>query len=114
MANNRSTTQQQNNVTISRKELIELAKDNELYEIDYRVLLMLFSVLDGWKMPDAVVPGPVPKDPMNYKHIDVNAIADTLNVKKKDVKKSVKRLHKIGYIEQGDSDTIKNGYRFTF
>lgn len=114
MSNHKATYQQQSKVSIDRPSIIEIAKDDRLYERDLRVMLMLLSVLDGWKMPEPVAPGPVPKDPLNYKHIDTDAIADTLCLKKKDVKKAVKHIHKLGYIEEGNNDTVNGGYRFTF
>jgi predicted transcriptional regulator len=54
------------------------------------------------------------KDPMNFKKIDIDRMADLLNLSKKDIKKSIKKFDEDGLIEHGNTDTIKDGYRFTF
>lgn len=51
---------------------------------------------------------------MNYARIDIDSISDTLNIKKKDVKRSINTLLDLGIIEEGSNDTVSKGYRFTF
>ena len=41
-------------------------------------------------------------------------MAKTLDMDKKDVKKSIKRLCKEIIIEDGSNDSVEQGYRFTF
>lgn len=76
---------------------------------------MLFTQLDGFKLPE---PGSSNfhnyKDPLNYKSISVEQIADTLNLKKKKVRKSIDLIDSLYLIECGSNETVKNGYRFTF
>lgn len=112
MANNRCTYQQQYNVSIPRIMIAEIASNDRLSKKDLRVILMLFTHLDGYSEPmSARANCP---DPENYKRIDVENIADTLCMKKKDVKDSIKRIEKEGYIEKGSNNSVKGGYRFTF
>ena len=74
------------------------------------VLLVLFTQLNGWT-PTKSGRG---EDPLNFKKIDIKSIAETLNLDKKDVKKSISKLVGEFLLEPGDSDTVKNGYRFSF
>jgi DNA-binding MarR family transcriptional regulator len=112
MANNRCTYQQQYNVSIPRNMIAEIAGDDDLSRKDVRVILMLFTHLDGYSEPINVRSNC--PDPYNYKSVDIENIAETLCMKKKDVKESIKRLEKIGYIEKGSNNSVKGGYRFTF
>lgn len=105
MANNKFTYQQQRNVSIPRDALINIAS-LDLGKKDYKVLVVLFTQLDGW--------GGGTNDPLNYKKIDINSIAQTLSLKKKDVRASIDTLLDEGLIELGDNDTVRYGYRFTF
>lgn len=111
MANNRHVYQQVNNVSINKKQLLEIATNQALNEQDLRVLICLFTELNGWIEPKNTRQI---KDPRNYKKIDKGQIADLLGIRKKDVKKSIKKLMDACLIEPGDSDTVINGYRFTF
>lgn len=110
MANNRCTYQQVTNVSIPKNKLLEVAANPYFSKKDYRVLLCLFTELDGW----APSPKRETKDPKNFKKIDIKSIASKLNISKKDVKKSLKNLMDSNIIEDGSSDTISNGYRFQF
>jgi hypothetical protein len=110
MANNRCTYQQEHTVSIRRDKLIEIATNEELSKKDYKVLLMLLTQLNGWCMP----PSGKGKDPMNYMKLDMESIANTLGLKKKEVKASIENIMDEYLIETGDSDTVINGYRFTF
>lgn len=111
MANVRNTYQQAHTVSIQRDALTEIALDSELSGKDIRVLLILLTQLDGFSIPDS---NRNVKDPLNYKKVDISAIADVLSLKKKDVKKSINWIHDLGYLEIGSNDTVKDGYRFTF
>lgn len=110
MANNRFTYQQVTNVSINKSKLLDIASDQELGKKDYKVLLVLFTELNGWRMN----PNYFTEDPLNYKKIDTKKIADILCMTNKEVKKCIKNLIYADIIECGSSDTIKNGYRFTF
>jgi hypothetical protein len=112
MANNNYVYQQQRNVSIPRDALIQIASNEELGKKDLKVLLLLFTQLDGW--------GPQTtksirtKDPLNFKKIDIESIADSLGMKKKEVKECIEHIMSECLIETGLNDTVKNGYRFTF
>ena len=113
MANNRNTYQQQNNVSINKNKLLDIAQDPDLSKIDYKVLITLFTELNGWRGGGYNNRGNN-NDPKNFKRIDVERIADSLDVEKKKVKKSIDKLLDFGLIEKGSSRNIKKGYRFTF
>lgn len=115
MSQHNATYQQQHTVSIRRQKLLDVALLKDLDETDYRVFLILLTQLDGFKLP---LPGDTNcttyKDPLNFKKIDVEQIANTLGIKKKEVKKSLELLYNLYLIEKGDNETVKNGYRFTF
>ena len=110
MANNKFTYQQVTNVSINKNKLVEIATNYHLSENDLRVVIVLFTELNGWRESEKRET----KDPLNFKKIDLETIGDILDMKKKDVKKSIKHLINSDLIEEGDSDTVKNGYRFRF
>ncbi len=110
MANNKYTYQQVTNVSINKDMLLNIACDFTLSKKDYKVLLCLFTELEGWS-PN---PQRTTKDPLNFKKIDIKAISEWLDLDKKEIKKSIRHLEKCSIIERGDSDTIRDGYRFTF
>ena len=112
MSNNRYVYQQVTNVSINKDKLVEIATNYGLDETDLRVLLCLFTELNGWVEP--MRPAREVKDPKNFKLVDKEKIADLLAIKKKRVKKALLNLEEAGLIEPGDSDTVQNGYRFTF
>lgn len=111
MANNRNTYQQVHNVSINREKLSEIAADDSLSKKDLRVLIALFTTLDGYSLPLNM---DRQKDPLNFKKIDRKKIAKLLDLDKSDVDKSIDNLNINGYIEEGSNDTIKHGWRFTF
>lgn len=110
MANNRCVYQQQTNVSIPRQALIEIASNQELDEDDLRVVLALFTELNGWRESE----NGRSVDPENFKILDKDSIADELGIKKKHVRKSIERLIDECIIEQGSSATVRHGYRFRF
>lgn len=113
MSNNRNTYQQVETVSIKRNEIINLATNLDLSKKDYRVLLLLFTQLDGYSIPQNN--RREWKDPLNFKMLNLDAIADTLCLSLKETKKSIKTLHEEGIIEKGDNGTtVIGGYRFTF
>lgn len=112
MANNRCTYQQVTNVSINKEKLIEIASDDSLSELDLRVLLVLFTELNGWKEPASI--NDRTKDPENFTKVDIKTISDTLMYKKKKIKESIDRLRKVGLIESGTNDRVRDGWRFTF
>ena len=112
MANNKSTYQQVHNVSINKDYLAKIARNMDLSKKDYKVLLLLFTQLDGYRMP--FNNERKTKDPLNFSIIDVETIANALCMSKKSVRKCIDRIHDEGYIEMGSNRTITNGYRFTF
>lgn len=110
MANNRAVYQQVTNVSINKDKLIDIATNGQLTETDLRVLLCLFTELNGW----VDSPHNTTKDPFNFKMIDRQRIADLLGIKKKKVKESIYSLMDQRIIEPGASDTVDDGWRFTF
>ena len=111
MVNHNATYQQVNTVSVNRERILEIAEDTEYNKKDYRVFLALLAQLDGYTIPKNNTNS---KDPLNFKKIDIEQMADLLSLSKKDVKKSINNLYDDGYIEMGSNDTIKDGYRFTF
>lgn len=112
MAANRNTKQYEHTVSIRREALLKLSKNEKLNKRDYRVLILLFTQLDGFK--GSGINGRDIQDPENYRKIDIKSMAKTLDMDKKDVKKSIKRLCKEIIIEDGSNDSVEQGYRFTF
>lgn len=89
--------------------------NEDLSKKDLRIIMLLFTKLGGYGINKDVKLGDQRlSDSRNYSSIDINSIAETLNLDKKDVKKSIKKLVKYGVLEDGSSSTIKHGYRFTF
>lgn len=111
MANNNATYQQVHTVSIQRDKLVEISTNLNLSKKDLRVFLILLTQLDGYKYTSRMKNKP---DPMNFKRVDIESIAETLSMTKKEVRRSIELLELEGYIEDGDNETIKNGYRFTF
>ena len=113
MANNKSTYQQINTVSVPKKELRDYVIYNqELNKKDYRVFLMLLTELNGYTPPKNR--SYIDSDPLNFTKVDSEQIAEQLDMDESDVKKCIKKLVKEGIIEKGDTHNMKNGYRFTF
>ena len=112
MANQRNTYQQVNTISVPREKILEIASDIEFSKNDFRVFLVLLTQLEGYSMPKNLRADS--KDPLNFKIIDIEAIADTLSLSKKKVKKSINYLQDEGIIEEGGNETVTSGYRFTF
>lgn len=110
MANNRCVYQQVTNVSVNKEQLLEIASDDDMGKKEYKLLLCLLTELSGWSPPA----NGRNDDPKNFKKIDIKSISKVLGFDKKDVKKSLDKLITHGYVEMGHSDTIKDGYRFTF
>ena len=110
MANNNAVYQQMTNVSIPRDRLMWLAADDAMSKKAYKVMLCLFTQLDGYNK----ITQRRTKDPLNFKIIDFKAISSAIGVSKKEVKEIVNDLIEADYIEMGSSDTINEGYRFTF
>lgn len=111
MAQANYTYQQTRNVSINKNSLQDIAANDNLTQTDIRVCLVLFTELNGWVTDGS---SKNKKDPLNYKIVDKDSIARTLGIKKKKVKEAMENLMNEGYIEKGDSETVSNGYRFTF
>ena len=105
-----NVTQYTQIVSIPKSKLLDIGTNYALTETDLRVLFCLFSELNGWCAEDK----PRTPDPMNYRRIDKDKIADAIAMKKKDVKKSIEKLVEMDLLEPGSNDIVKNGYRFTF
>lgn len=105
----------QNKTTISipRESFMQnIVYNDRLKKNDYRVLALLLTVLNGWNY-DARQNSKI-QDPYNFKVIDIEQVAETLDMKKKEVKESINRLLDEYIIEKGDGTSVTNGYRFTF
>lgn len=114
MAAYKNTHQHERVASIPRAGLISLATDKEFSKVDLRVILMLLSALDGFSASEPSTPGKRKEDPLNFRKIDVEAIAYELDLSEKKVKKSIHRLLDMGYIEKGNNEYVVNGYRFMF
>lgn len=112
MANNRNTYQQVENISVKREKILEISTNLDLSKNDIRVFLVLLTQLDGYTVPKTM--HQKHRDPLNFKIIDIDQIADLLCLSKKKVRKSIEHIHDEGLIEEGSNDTIKHGYRFTF
>lgn len=109
--------QQTYSVSIPKEALTKCVIANEdLSKKDIRVCLLLLTKLGGYGIREGMSPADkrAKPDPLNYASIDINSIADTLNLKKKEVKNSINTLIDYGIIEEGSNDTVSKGYRFTF
>lgn len=83
--------------------------NNALSKKDYRVCMLLLTHLSGfWRNTGRT------EDPCNYKSVSFSQMAETLGYTKGEVKECMKHLLKMRIIEADDSNTVKNGYRFTF
>lgn len=111
VANTRCTYQQKETVSIPKKELLEwVVYNSELGKKDLRIILFLLTELDGWQEPKK---GNY-NDPKNFRIIEIETIADTLDMSVKNVRKTIENLLDFGILEKGDSNSGTNGYRFTF
>lgn len=110
MASNKFVYQCARNVSVPRDKMLEIACNPMFNKKDYRVFLILLTQLEGYVRPEKGKDN----DPMNFKKIDIESISESLGIKKKEVKESIRNLMDAFLLETGDSETIKNGYRFTF
>lgn len=95
MAQSSKTCQYQATMSINRDKFIAKVVTNEnLSKKDLRVLMHLMTHLDSLK----------------YKTVSSKSIAESLNLKKKDVDKSLDNLCVENIIDYGDSDTVRGGY----
>lgn len=93
----------------------KLLYNDNISKKDLKVCLFLFTVLGGYTVNYDISYGDKRlKDPHNFAPIDVEAVAESLDMKKKEVKKSIKMLLDEGIIEDGSADSVRKGYRFTF
>lgn len=75
-----------------------------------RVIMVLLTEIDGWPEEKTYSEN----DPCNFKKVDAGQIAITLGLKKSDVKCILHELVDLHIIQEGRSNTVKHGYRFTF
>lgn len=68
----------------------------DLSKKDYKVLLFLSDYLNS----------------LDYTRIDVDQIAESLDMKKKQVKECINNLESELIIREGSSDHVKKGYKF--
>lgn len=105
MADSRNIKQYQRNASIPREALLDVVEEtvDDLKKIDYQVFLVLLCSykLEGFTIPDGHATDSRYEDPMNYTIIDINAIADKIGAKRKEVKKSLERLEDVGIIQKG-------------
>ena len=96
MAEYKKVHQNKNIITIPRDSISLLAENPNLSKKDYRVGLFLLCRLDGER----------------YTMIDIYQIADSLDLSKKEVKKSIDNLIYEGFIVCGSDDHVSDGYKF--
>lgn len=109
MAEVREVFQWKTAISVPRDNFfVNIVLNEELSKTDLRVFLFLLTKLDGYNYKGRK------KDPENYKLIDVEAIADSLDITKKKVRESIHNLEEMDIIEKGSSATINDGYRFIF
>lgn len=121
MANNANVYQCARNVSIPREALSCIAKSDKFTTDEYRVLLMLFTQLDGFTNTTDETKK---IDPHNFKQIDIKQISENLGMKKKEVKRCIDSIYHTEIetntggsrymLDRGDNATVKDGYRFTF
>lgn len=101
-------------ITIPREKFIKNVIENPGLDLDdLRVCMLLMTELDGWSMSRKETRASA-VDPLNYKKVHIDKMAETLKMKKKDVKESIKVLLREEIIEKGESIASVDGYRFTF
>lgn len=106
--------QYQQTISVPREKLIKNVIENESLSLDdLRVCLLLLTELDGWDIDRKFV-RPGTRDPENFKRVDIDAMSETLNIKRKKVKESIDVLLRDEIIEVGETRAAKIGYRFTF
>ena len=99
MAQSSKTCQYQATISINRDKFVAKVVTNEnLSKKDLRVLMHLMTHLDSLK----------------YKTVSAKSIAESLNLKKKEVEKSLGNLCIENIIEYGDSETVRGGYLTLF
>ncbi len=98
MAEYKKVHQNKNTITIPRDSISLLAENPNLSKKDYRVALFLLCRLDGER----------------YTMIDIEQIAESLYISKKDVKKSLNNLIFEGLLVCGSDDHVSDGYKFLF
>ena len=113
MANNKFVSQSVYNVSVNRDKLIEIACNEDMSKKEYKVFIMLLSQLTGYRPPEVDRSNSAP-DPLNFKRVDERQIADSLNLKKKDVSEAIDQLFDYGYLEEGSNDSVSDGWRFKF
>jgi predicted transcriptional regulator len=86
----------QKTVSITLVSIQGLARVENLKKKDYRVMLFLMGHLDS----------------LNLKAIDKGNIAAELEISKDDVKDALKNLENAGVIYHGNSQHVKDGYKF--
>ena len=96
--------------SVPRESFMELIVCNkDLSKKDYRVCLLLLTYLNGfWRGTGRI------EDPGNYRSISFSQMADTLGYSKSEVKECVNHLLDMRILEEDNSCTVKNGYRFRF
>ena len=116
MANKIDTYQQLTSFSVPRESFTRQVVDNtKLTKEDYVVLCLLLTKLNGWNKYDRnIVKANKTPDPKNFTKLHMGSIATTLHMEKKRIKTSIAHLVEIGVLEEGSSDTVKHGYRFTF
>ena len=102
--------QNKTSISVPRGSLKDIACNNTLSKKDLRVFIYLLTCLGGYNQNKSRQSA----DPQNYTAISPGVIAETIDMKKDDVKDAIETLMREGIIEKGPSSVTKNGYRFTF
>jgi len=78
--------------------LQRIAENEELSKKDYKLFIFLSCRLES----------------EFYKRIDIEQIAETLNLTKKEVRKSLENLIDQGIVEEGSDEHVSKGYRMRY
>lgn len=107
-------TQYKETFTVPKEAFRSLIINNELELHEMRVLCYLLTDIPGFNTGRRISNNREFTDPLNFRRIDPEVIAEELGYSEKKVKKAIKRLRELYIIEKGDGPSIKGGFRFTF
>ena len=104
-------TQYQTVVHIPKAKFRDIIAQEDFDRTELKVFCYLLTVLNGFNEGARSNPR---NDPRNFTVLDPEVIADEIFEPKKKIKKAIKRFELLGFLESGSSNSVKNGYRFTF
>ena len=99
---------------VPKEPFRDLIVTQDLTLVELRVFCYLISDIPGFNVGRRISKNTEYVDPMNFRRIDYEVIAEELGYSEKKVKKAIKKLRDLYIIEKGNGPSIKGGYRFTF